>query len=548
VNQYSSLTTTRSCVASAALLLLSAMPAAAAFHLAVIDEVMTGLNGTDDVQFVEVRMTATGQTVVSGSILSAFDSTGSFLRIVLTVPSNLSSGGINRPWIMASTAFAAEAGITPDYTFTSSGGNGLVPEDGMVCWGKPGDQTNPNQYIDCFAYGAYAGPANNHTSAPNPLNPFGHSLVRISETDNSAVDFECADPALPQDNATNQGNIAASLPCTICGNGTTEGNEQCDLSDDATCPGTCQVDCTCANTCGNDLIEGVEECDGTDDGACLGLCQSNCTCNSGEALSRDAQKCVSTAAKNATRIVTSVSKAALVCVKNISNGKEPNPLATCTDADPKNKISGAQEKLAEGIDARCSFPYAIDCDGPCAATDADGTSAATDDDTEVNDCLSCQSTLAAHSTSSPTQGLHSAILNGSTIIEKSTSLLVASCQGAILKAASKHLVTQLKTYSKCSKSELKFGTVPPVGAICIGLDPKEKILKASGKIFTAISQHCAGVPPFDGGPCIGLTNSALGNCVDSISICRACLWANVTMGSSVDCDLEDDEASNGSCP
>jgi hypothetical protein len=133
------------CIAAA----LSLLPtsASALFHIAVIDEVMTGLSGTDDVQFVEIRMLAGSQNIVTGSKLSAFDANGNFLRVVLTVGANV-TGGMNRAWIMASTDFAAASGITPDFTFTSSGGLGLEPNDGMVCWGKPSNEMNAGQYVD----------------------------------------------------------------------------------------------------------------------------------------------------------------------------------------------------------------------------------------------------------------------------------------------------------------------------------------------------------------------------------------------------------------
>jgi hypothetical protein len=64
-----------------------------------------------------------------------------------------------------------------------------------------------------------------------------------------------------------------------CGDSVRAGGEECDGSDDASCPGACLGDCTCpAPSCGDDVATGGEQCDGSDDGACPGSCLGNCTC------------------------------------------------------------------------------------------------------------------------------------------------------------------------------------------------------------------------------------------------------------------------------
>ncbi|HYC55898.1 MAG TPA: dockerin type I domain-containing protein [Candidatus Binatia bacterium] len=204
-----------------------------------------------DVQYVEIVMDTTGQQVVANSKLAAFDSTGTFSHVITTVGGNVASGN-DRPWIMASEGFAAASGITPDFTFSTAGGNGLIPQDGMVCWGKPVTQTNPEHYVDCVSYGDYTGPDNSHTSSPHPLNPFGRGLVRTGHFHDSAQDFSCEAPAMPRNNAPQTGNIAAQIPCA-CGDGGIDDGEDCDGGDDQACPGECTIACACAVTvlCGD---------------------------------------------------------------------------------------------------------------------------------------------------------------------------------------------------------------------------------------------------------------------------------------------------------
>jgi len=246
---------TRGVAVAAALATLSiiftAAPASATFHLAHIHRIMTGLGASTDVQYVEIDMNASGQNLVSGTKLIAYHTDGSFDHVVLTVASDLSSAQ-KRPWIMASSAFATAAGITPDFTFDSSAGKGLPARDAMVCWGNPTDPTKPTSFgmVDCVSYGNFTGPGNSFTSAANPLNPFGHGLVNVANTGSSASDFACEDPAMPGNNALQIAEIAATSPCTGCGNGLVDGSESCDDGDVEFKAGDfCSADCA-AVPCG----------------------------------------------------------------------------------------------------------------------------------------------------------------------------------------------------------------------------------------------------------------------------------------------------------
>ena len=263
-------------------LALRPAPARASFHFAHISEVMTSYGGDDDVQFVEITMDAAGQQFVLGTKLNAFDASGTFVGTVLTVPGDVASG-VNRPWIMGTTAFEAASGIQVDFEFAP----GVIPTGGgMVCWGKPGNDTTtvscPTSgftYVDCLAYGNYTGSTNNCIGTPHPLSPDGRSLRRTSLGKNNALNFVCSDPAEPENNALASASMPATSPCPVCGNDTTEPpGEQCDGIDDAACPGLCLGNCLCPICGDGDVNAPSEVCDGADDAACPGDCLTDCTC------------------------------------------------------------------------------------------------------------------------------------------------------------------------------------------------------------------------------------------------------------------------------
>lgn len=201
------------------LTLAANQPAEALFHLAVIDEVMTSYGGNATSQFVEIRMLSVGQNLVQNSVLGAFDTTGAYIGDVLVVPGNVPNSGLGVPWIMGTAQFQADSGIVPDFTMPA----GLPTGGGMICWGAPGigapplpgswDHTVPTNYVDCLAYGTYAGPSNPRIGSPTPLDADGHSLERVSITSDNLADFACANPASPENNNGASAGMPATTPC-----------------------------------------------------------------------------------------------------------------------------------------------------------------------------------------------------------------------------------------------------------------------------------------------------------------------------------------------
>ncbi len=232
---------TRTTLAAAFLLLLLGPGSAhALFDLAVIDEVMTSYGGDPNVQFVEIKQLAIAQNFVANSVLAVFDATGTYIGDLLVVPGNVVNSGAGVRWIMATTAFQTVSGLTPDFIMPA----GLPTGGGMVCWGAPGlipplpaswDHTIPANYVDCLAYGTYSGPSNIHVGTPTSLDSDGHSLARLSDTNDNATDFACADPATPTNNGGSSASLAATTPCfgDPCATlgGDTDGDTICDDDD-----------------------------------------------------------------------------------------------------------------------------------------------------------------------------------------------------------------------------------------------------------------------------------------------------------------------------
>lgn len=199
----------------------SAPPARATFHLAHISEVHTELDGDVSAQYVEIEMEAILQNMVTNSVLHAWDCGGASLGDLLVVPSDVTNFGDGVKWTMATTS--PIGGITSDFLIPG----GTLPLDcGQVCWGAPfgivppdpgtWDHVNPENYIDCVAYGGYAGTTRTDSGMPTSLSPTATvSLTRVSDTDDNATDFAEGCPT-PENNTGEVGG-----PARACGPATT---------------------------------------------------------------------------------------------------------------------------------------------------------------------------------------------------------------------------------------------------------------------------------------------------------------------------------------
>ena len=212
----------RTLIASAACALaVLAAPARshALFHISVIDEILASLDGDPEQQFVEVRMLFAAQNLTKNAVIAAFDASGSYVGDILVLPDDVPTGANGARWIAATSAFQSAHGFTADFTMPAT----IPLGGGMVCWGAPGiaapdpsswDHADPDNYVDCIAYGTYAGPVPDKVGTPTTLVAEGHSLVRQSETDDNAADFACAAVATPTNNAGETVEVDASVPCS----------------------------------------------------------------------------------------------------------------------------------------------------------------------------------------------------------------------------------------------------------------------------------------------------------------------------------------------
>ena len=219
-----------------ALILLGPGRSEASYHLAHISEVMSGVTGDPSVQYVEIRMDSGFQNLVGNTRLTAFDCAGATATVLLTIPSPTAPGGsvpnqgAGRHWMMGTSSLAARTtpSVTPDFTFPP----GIPAACGMVCWGGPvdpvtgfskdpstWDATDPNNYVDCVAYGAYAGPQKTDADSPASAIPGEgvHSLVRQTTASN---DFALACPT-PTNNGPSDGGTEVTGSFAACTEPTT---------------------------------------------------------------------------------------------------------------------------------------------------------------------------------------------------------------------------------------------------------------------------------------------------------------------------------------
>ncbi len=240
------------------------------------------------------------------------------------------------------------------------------------------------------------------------------------------------------------------------------------------------------------------------------------------------QGCINQMNKSGQKVLATQGKANSSCVKDAGANKLGGTAQACLTADPKNKLSKAQQKTVDGEAKKCTAAPAF------AKTDSATVNAAA-----AGEELGLMEDVLAN----PLDG---AIIDGD--VDKDG----ASCQAAVVKATEKLTSTYAKTFNGCKKDELK-NNASNEGQIagCLGQDPKGKIGKTETKLADTPAKKCGGVDQTVAfpGACAGA--ASFPDCIDNIvarARCRTCQSISLQDGFAAPaCDNDDDGIVNGSC-
>lgn len=235
---------------------LATSAAWADFHQIKVEQVFPGTQGAPNAQYVQLRAYSTGQTNLTNHSVTVHDANGAVVTNGSAMFTTTVGNGANQATILIATAEAATLfNVTADLTMMP-----VFPlAGGKVCFDT----------VDCVSWGSYTGtdvgtPAyqalglRRGQALVRRFDVFGDPVVLSSgdDTNNSANDFRYGAPA-PRTN----GGTDGTLPSSTCGNGATEGLEQCDdnntTSNDG-CAATCQ-----SEACGDGIVQASEQCDDT---------------------------------------------------------------------------------------------------------------------------------------------------------------------------------------------------------------------------------------------------------------------------------------------
>jgi hypothetical protein len=196
-----------------ALALIAADPASATFHLWTIEEVFSNADGT--IQYVEFSTTFDNQNLMMNHVLRSL--MGATVQHNFTFPSNLSNTlTANHFMLVATPAFAATAGISPDYT---------LPPGKFIELNKTNTITLVGAATPSFTYTANSLP----TDGIHSLTLVGGvPTVAVASPRNFANQLGTMEPAC-SDSVDNDGDGRTDFPADVgCfdANGTVE-NPQC---------------------------------------------------------------------------------------------------------------------------------------------------------------------------------------------------------------------------------------------------------------------------------------------------------------------------------
>jgi cysteine-rich repeat protein len=444
----------------AAAILLTASSAHATFHVMSITELMVGIGGDPDAQYVELRLEIAGQNSVNNTRLTAFNADGTVATIVKLSDHSVVNGQMNRRILYATSNFTTLTGLTPDFTIPS----GIIsPTSGMVCWGAPSqiavppptwDPTNPNNYIDCVAYGNYTGPTRGGaptlgaSGTPTALPPGDgtNALTRIAGkgqmVGSNATDFALRPPGPC---------INAAASCNV--NGCPSAGGQCGL-----------VGCNNGNV---DTGEACDDGNATDGDGCEDDCALTPT--------PQQRSCRRGIAQAASKFSQAYAKATAACDTAVLTGKIPGP---CPDQKTTDKIAKAEAGKIAAIAKACTGVTVGGAGFPasCPGIDATcGAALATIDD--VTSCVDCAHEQAITS-------FETTLFGGFAGGQPSA----LKCQQAIAKSFNKLYAAAVKGLAKCEDADL----LDKIPGPCPNGDTFQAYVAALNKTRAAVCKACGG--------------------------------------------------------
>jgi hypothetical protein len=165
----------------------------ASFHLMQVHALFAGTAAEPRAQYVEVRMTAAGQTLVANRRIRQQHGDGAQAPDFAVFVQVTARGEPGASLLACTREAEALFAIACDQVTTGA----LVQPDGRVCWEDPA--------FDCVAFGDFGGD-NAGYGDPAPALVSGRALVRIGTSGDNATDFALAEPA-PRNNAGDVGGL-----------------------------------------------------------------------------------------------------------------------------------------------------------------------------------------------------------------------------------------------------------------------------------------------------------------------------------------------------
>jgi hypothetical protein len=201
--------------------LVAAAPAAADHHLTKVNEVFPGTPSAPDKAFIELKMTADGQNLMSGHPVVVYGPTG-VVEDSFVIPGNVALGQSQR------TVLVGDIDVTNRDFLNNALGTNIAYAGGAVCFT---DAIPP----DCVAWGSFSAPGVLPAPVGAPVAPGGipgagtnaSSIVRtaigagcataLDEADDrndSATEFSVTDAESPENNAKQPvETVCAPPPC-----------------------------------------------------------------------------------------------------------------------------------------------------------------------------------------------------------------------------------------------------------------------------------------------------------------------------------------------